>query len=138
MKVILIAVCLLLLCGCTGTGRLYDLETGEVSTFSYSYNGRGHGAISSTLKGQNFTGEYSVINNADVSWGSIYANAFSPAGSTSGTATGTAVSMRGQRRGSAILTSNGTVIDCEMLVGSNGHGSGGCRDNHGKKYRMMF
>jgi hypothetical protein len=139
MKRIVLILTLLSLCGCTGTGHIYNLQTGEVGTLTYSYNGSGRGKISSVLKGVALNGEYSVVSNADVTWGNIYASVYSPSGFASGTATRTSIRTHGERRGSAVLTgADGMILDCELLVGTNGHGTGGCKDNHEAKYKLMY
>jgi hypothetical protein len=138
-KKIVLMLFLIPLFGCSADGRMYNLATGEVSPFHYTYNGSGRGRINTAVKGESLNGEYSIVSNADVAWGSIYASVYSPNGYATGSATSTTVRTRGERRGSAILTgSNGTVLDCELLVGSNGHGTGGCKDNHDNKYRLMY
>ena len=91
------------------------------------------------LKGVALNGEYSVVSNADVAWGSIYASVYSPTGFASGNATASSIRTHGERRGSAVLTgAGGMILDCELLVGTNGHGTGGCKDNHEATYKLMY
>lgn len=129
----------LILCGCTGHGSIYDLKTGESAPLTYSYGSGGRGKITTSLKGHIISGEYSFASSTEVSWGSIYANANTPQGVVTGTATGTSIRSRGGHRGNAVLTDGkGLILDCELLAGSNAHGSGGCQDNQGNKYRILF
>ena len=47
----------------------------------------------------------------------------------------------GEQRGSAVLTGEGIVLDCDYIVDGAGwgnHGSGTCRDNSGKRYKLIF
>jgi hypothetical protein len=134
-------VVLLTLCGCTrtATGHVYNLTTGQMFTFTYKFNGRGRGTITSVMTGENLTGEYSVVQGGNVSWGTVYASVYSPAGTASGNANSIGVTAAGARRGAAILTGDkGSILDCEFVVGMNGHGSGACRGKDDTKYRMMF
>jgi hypothetical protein len=130
------------LCACTrtGTGHVYNLTTGEMFTFTYTFNGRGRGTINAVTKtGERLNGEYSVVQGGNVSWGSVYASVYSPAGTASGNANSVGVTSAGARRGAAILTGDeGSILDCEFVVGMNGHGTGACRGKDDTKYRMMF
>ena len=131
----------LLLCACTrtGTGHLYNLTSGEMFTFSYTLNGRGRGTTTSVMTGESLKGEYSVVQGGTVNWGNIYASVYSASGSANGTANSIGVTAAGARRGAAVLTGDkGSLLDCEFVVGMNGHGTGACRGKDETKYRMMF
>lgn len=135
----LVASILVLLVGCTKTARLYDLETGE--QIAVSYHGGSRGQLSTSFRsGESFSGEYSTVVSGAVGWGNIYASVYSPAGVASGSGSSASLAVAGPQRGSAILTGNrGTVVTCEYVSGTlGGHGTGGCVDNHGKKYKLMF
>ncbi len=135
----LVASLLLYACTRTSTGHVYNLTTGQMFTFAYTFNGRGRGTITAAMTGENLSGEYSVVQGGAVSWGNIYASVYSPAGATSGNANSIGVTTAGVRRGAAILTGDkGSVLDCEFVVGMNGHGTGACRAKDDTKYRMMF
>lgn len=132
---------LLTLCACTrtATGHVYNLTTGQMFVFTYTFNGRGRGKITTVMTSESLTGEYSVVQGGAVSWGSVYASVYSPAGTASGSANSIGVTSAGARRGAAILTGDkGSILDCEFVVGMNGHGTGACRGKDDTKYRMMF
>lgn len=128
----------LLLCGCTRTARLYNLTTGETTILTA--RGSSHGTLEGTFKsGETVKGEYSVVTNAVVGWGSVYSSVYSGTSSATANGSGMVVATGGKRQGSAVLTGDkGTVLDCEFLVGANPHGAGACKDNHGGKYKMLF
>lgn len=142
MKRLVLVAVVLLLCGCTRTARLYNLDTGEMTIITASYRGGGgaHGTLSGTFKsGETIRGEYSVVTHTVVGWGSVYSSVYSGTSSATGNGTAMAVATGGKQEGSAVLTGDkGTVLDCEFLVGSNPHGIGACKDNHGGKYKMLF
>lgn len=130
--VITIALCIFLL-GCSGDVHLYNMKTGEQGAFKYHYRADGnHGTMAGNLGAETFAGEYSLVANAAVGWGSIYGSG--------GSAGATTVAVGGRRYGAAVLTgSNHSVLDCEFTVGSlNAHGTGTCKSNGGELYRMMF
>jgi len=119
---------------------MYNLSTGEKTTFAYTYNGRGRGKITGTFaSGEVATGEYAVISGGSVGWGSVYASVYGPKGSASGNGTAVAVTQNARREGSAILTGlNGTVITCEFALGFSGHGFGACQSKTGVLYKLIF
>ena len=132
---------LLILSACTrtATGHVYNLTTGQMFPFTYKFNGRGRGTITAVMTGENLTGEYSVVQGGGVTWGGVYASVYSPAGTVSGNTNSIGVLAAGARRGAAILTGDkGSILDCEFVVGMNGHGTGACRGKDDTKYRMMF
>ena len=120
--------------GCSGDIHLYHMQNGERSTLKYHYGSNGsRGSMDGTLAdGEMFAGEYSLVTNAVVGWGSIYG--------TGGTASGTAIAAGGRRYGAAVLTGNKqTVLDCEFTVSAlSAHGTGMCKSNNGNTYRMLF
>ena len=121
-----------LVVGCGGSLHLYNLRTGNMGNLRYSHGVDGsRGTISGSLSGEAFSGEYSVVTNAAIGWGSIYG--------TAGNATATSIAI-GRRFGSAVLTGDKqTVLDCEFVLnGLSAHGAGACKDNHGDSYRMLF
>jgi hypothetical protein len=80
-----------------------------------------------------------VVTQASIGWGNVYSSVYGAAGTATGNASGVSISGGGRRYGAAIMTGDkGEVLDCEYLVGFNGHGTGACKDNHGAKYRLMF
>jgi hypothetical protein len=128
------------LAACTAHGNMYNLSTGEKTTFSYSYNGGGRGKMTGTFaSGEAATGEYSVITGGSVAWGTVYASVYGPNGSAYGSGNAVSVRRNGRREGSAILVgSNGTVITCEFDLGLSGHGFGACKSNAGALYKLLF
>jgi hypothetical protein len=91
------------------------------------------------MTGESLKGEYSVVQGGTVNWGNIYTSVYSASGSANGTANSIGVTAAGARRGAAVLTGDkGSLLDCEFVVGMNGHGTGACRGKDETKYRMMF
>ena len=131
MKRLLVVLLLLMLCGCTKTARLYNLDTGEVSIVKYSDRGTGHGLISGQFKsGETFQGEYSTVAGGTMAWGSIYSSVYTPVGSASSTSTAFTNAVEGKQKGAGIITGDkGTILDCEYAVSAlSGHGAGACKD----------
>lgn len=129
------ACSLLLLTGCTLHGRLYNLDTGEVTQVKYKYSGSGRGIISGVFpSGESFKGEYVTFSHPPINWGSIYASVY---GSFSGAEIHTGASMT--QYGTAVGSGDrGSVVDCEYVTSSLTHGSGACKDKHGTRYKMMW
>lgn len=116
--------------------RLYDLETAEVIQAKFIYSGTTSGNISFVLpSGEKFEGEYSTVPSGSITWGSIYTHA-------NGGGSSEVRSKSLKYYGSAVLISDKkTVIECEYVTNSsryNPQGHGACRDNRGKKYKLMF
>src|SRR2546422_7065403 len=90
--------------------RVYDLKTGKVSQLEYKNKWwSGHGPIKGTLAtGQKVEGEFTTISKSDTSWGSIYR-----AGDG---VSGTLTTISNDQRGSAIITGDGVVMECEYQV----------------------
>ena len=113
--------------------KVYDLRTGKVSQLEYKNKWwSGHGPIKGTLAtGQKVEGEFTTIPKSNTSWGSIYR-----AGDG---VSGTATTVSNDQRGTAIITGDGIVMECEYQVSAlSGHGSGYCKDNDGNRYKIMF
>ena len=113
--------------------RLYDLKTGTVSVLEYKNRWlMGHGPIKGTLAtGQNVKGEFTTVPRSDTAWGAIYS------GGTS--ASGLRTSISNDQRGSAVVSGDGIVMECEYVVSAlSGHGSGFCKDNQENRYKVMF
>ncbi len=99
-----LALLVLSLAACTAHGNMYNLATGEKTTFSYSYNGGGRGKMTGTFaSGETATGEYSVITGGSVGWGAVYASVYGPSGPAYGSANAVSVRRNARREGSAIL-----------------------------------
>jgi hypothetical protein len=123
-----------------GDVHVYDLSSGAMSTMKYSRHGSGKGKLAGPLpSGEIVSGEYVTVTNAAIGWGSVYSSVSGSGGYATGTGNGISVAAGGRRYGSAILTNaQQTVVNCEYVVGLNGHGTGYCNDNHEAKYKMMF
>jgi hypothetical protein len=117
-----------------GDVHVYDLANGAMSVMKYSRHGSSKGTLKGPLpSGETVSGEYVTVSNAAVGWGSVYSSA------SGASVSGISIAAAGRRYGSAILTNEQhTVVNCEYVVGSNNHGTGGCEDNHGNKYKLMF
>jgi hypothetical protein len=115
--------------GCTA--RLYNLDTGAITSLKCSSRHRATGTIAGTLpSGEKLSGEYVTVVNAAVGWGSIYSGVYS--------ASGTSVAVSGKNQGTVIMTGDkGTILNCEY-ISSGGHGTGACEDKHDTKYKLMF
>ena len=113
--------------------RLYNLDTGAVTVFEYKNKWwMGQGPISGTLPdGGKVEGEFSTVPASDTAWGTIYGQ---------GTSAGvTTTRVSNAQRGSAVVSGQGIVIQCEYIVSAlSAHGSGYCTDNHEGKYKIMF
>jgi hypothetical protein len=117
-----------------GKARLYSLDSGDVIEVKFgNFWGTGHGKTIARLKnGAVLKGEFSTVPRGATSWGSVYTSLY-------GTSTSFKSTMMDEQRGSGILAGDGHVIDCEYVVsGVTGHGSGACRDNEGKLYKLLF
>jgi hypothetical protein len=110
---------------CKSKARLYNLQTGEVTSLEYK-----RGKIWGTFtNGEKLAGEYSVLQDGAIAWGSLFN------GPSSATSLGFATSNT--MKGTAIMTGDGLVIECEFLT-SGSHGSGACRDQAGNLFKLMF
>jgi hypothetical protein len=113
--------------------RLYNLDNGAVAVLEYKNKWwMGHGPISGTLPtGEIVQGEFSTVPASDTAWGTIYGQ---------GTSAGvTTTRISNAQRGSAVVSGQGIVIQCEYIVSAlSAHGSGYCTDNHQGKYKIMF
>jgi hypothetical protein len=126
--------------GCSLNANIYDLNSGEVVHATFTYYGTGHGEIETRFPGGEICrGEYSTVAQGSIGWGSIFGAVYGPGGSASATGTGFSTSMNSMQHGRAIATSRqGRVIECEYVTSIDSHGWGGCRDNRGETYRLMF
>lgn len=82
----LVALLTLGACTRTATGHVYNLTTGQMFPFTYTFNGRGRGKITAVMSDENLAGEYSVVQGGSVGWGTVYASVYSSAGTSSGNA----------------------------------------------------
>ena len=126
-------------CATTKTARLYDLDSARVLRAVYEDRGSGRGPITmESPDGVTCEGEYSTVARGSIGWGTIFATAQGQGGTASGTGSVIALEIENAQRGMAIATcTDSVVIECEYLTSRAG-GYGGCRDNNGRRYRLMF
>jgi hypothetical protein len=108
MSILLGTICPILAYG--GKAKLYDLDSGKAVTLEFkNHFWTGKGSIKGTLAdGTEVSGEFRTLAGG------------------------------AEQHGSAVLTGHGTTLDCDYSVGSGNHGVGECRDNHGKRYKLIF
>ncbi len=139
MRIGFVALCFLL-GSCSSTGRLYNLDTGEVLNITYENYGTGRGKITAiTGSGKNLAGEYTTISDMGFSTSVGTATASGSSGYAWAIAQGFSFSQPGRQYGTGTLAGDGIVIDVVYIVDpwtGNGHGVG--RDNKGGKYRVHF
>lgn len=126
---------LLLLTGCSLNGRLYNLDTGEVTPIKFTYSGSGHGTISGVFdSGESFSGDYTTFAHPPVNWGAVYSSVY---GAFSWQQVNRGESM--QQYGTAIASgTEGFVGDCEYVTASLTHGSGACKAKDGTRYKIIW
>lgn len=128
------------LAGCATTGRLYNLDTGEVLNATYQNDGTGHGEITvKTASGKTLVGEYTTISGASYSSGVGTATVIGSEGYAWAIGQGFSFNQPGQQYGSATVVGDGLVIDIVYGVDPwSGHGHGVGKDNRGGKYKLQF
>lgn len=129
------AALLVVLTGCTLKGRLYNLDTGEMTPIKFTYSGSGRGTITGTFaSGESFSGDYVTFVRPPVNWGLIYGKVYGAFAWQNQQSGGSA-----QQYGTAVASGKaGFVADCEYVTASIAHGSGACIDKAGTKYKIMF
>ena len=121
-----------------GKGHLYNLKTGEVLTVEYSRSITGHGKLSAIYaSGEKVTGEYSIVRGGGTAWGNVYTSVYGVGGYASGSGQSFANYTSRTARGSAILTGDHKVMECEFVMGEM-HGSGACRNQDGEIFKLIF
>lgn len=146
MRIVGLIGCALLVSACTKTANMYpmNLAPGEaVSVIKAKYKsyGIGHGSIAVTMPdGETLQGEYNVIDNTSLSFGSIYGSVYGSNGYAYASGGGMSVNTPGAQHGEAVLIGDrGTTMQCEMVVSSwTGRGSGACKSSKGTIYKVMF
>jgi len=112
-KATFLVLLLALQCGAASKVRLYNLQTGAMSTLVYKNRfWSGHGSVSRHMAdGRLVSGEFKTI-----------------------------ATRTQEQHGNAILTgAGGFIIDCEYTVSTlDSHGSGVCTDSEGIRYRLIF
>jgi hypothetical protein len=125
------------------SARLYDTQNGNVIPAWFYFSGTRVGEVGLVMPdGETMRGEYSTAPAGSTTWGSIYANAYSPVGLASSNAFGYARTVPNALRGQAVAVGNrGTTLQCEYVTNNSrvsSQGNGVCQDNRGKYYRLMF
>ena len=139
-KIIMITLLSLLLSGCAGSARLYNLETATITHLVFQDNGTGHGQVTGKLNGSTpMSGEFSTLSGGSSTWASANAFAQGSGGYAWANAQGFSTTTPNTNYGSATIVGGGIIIEC--LYGTSGfpsHGNGVCRDNKGGRYRLQF
>lgn len=126
---------------CKGKGHLYDLKTGEVINIQFTRGlFSGHGKIWATYPtGEKLAGEYTVVTNSVSGWGSIYSNVYGSNGFASGSGYSSMSLRSNAQQGSAILTGDRKVVQCEFVnSAATLHGAGACKDQDGNLFRLIY
>jgi len=132
-------------CAMDRTARLYPAndaaaKNGVVEARFISH-GNANGAVEITMPdGERVKGEYSIVRQGTMGFGSIVTSVFGPDGSTSASAFRNNYSIQGGSPGIASLFgSRGTHMSCEFYNDNmSGHGYGACRSSAGALYRLQY
>jgi len=104
-------------------------------------HGQGHGTAKVTMPdGEVLHGEYSIVFDGAVGFGSIFGTVYGSGGATSVSGTSSNITVAGKGQGSASLAGNqGASLQCEFLnANMTGHGYGACRSSKGEVYRLLY
>ncbi len=136
----------ILVSGCTRDARLYPANDAAaidgvlvVSFVDSPFNRNGELELKMP-DGELLKGEYSTVENASASFGTIYASVYGTGGSAQGSATAVGLHQPGSTVGMASAFGNqGTRLECEYFVNNrSGKGGGACKTSRGGLYRMHF
>ena len=135
----------LMISGCVREAHMYPMNetaTGQgVLTVKLKSYGTGHGGIEiKTPDGEDLTGEYAIVREGIVGFGSIYGAAWGTGGSASVSGNSSFSTMqRGSPGTAAAFGSKGTSMECEFYNDNlTGHGTGGCKSSRGAVYKLMY
>jgi hypothetical protein len=133
------------LAGCAKMGHLYpanaDASATGVLEAHYKAYGTGHGEMEIPMPdGEVLKGEYSLVRQGAIGFGSILAAVSGPGGSAYGYGTATSYVIEGGSPGMAsVFGTKGTSMQCEFYNDNlSGHGYGGCRSSTGALYRLQY
>ncbi|MGZ5679334.1 MAG: hypothetical protein ACXWI6_11245 [Burkholderiales bacterium] len=104
-------------------------------------HGNGNGALEITMAdGEMVKGEYSIVRQGAIGFGSIVGSVFGPDGSTSASAFRGNYSIQGGSPSIASAFGNkGTHMSCEFYNDNmSGHGYGACRSSVNALYRLQY
>lgn len=121
-------------------GHLYRVDTHQVIPFEFTRSVfSAHGKIWLTLPtGEKLTGEYSVIREGGQGWGSVYSSVSGNGYYATGSGRAYSGWSSATAQGTGLLSGdNNKAMTCEFIVGSI-HGSGGCQDQDGNLYKLIF
>jgi hypothetical protein len=119
-------------------GTLYRLDTRTAIPFEFTRSiFKTTGKIWLTLDGDKMEGQYTVVRGGASGWGSVYSSVVGGGQVASGSGHVFSNWTSDTAQGSAILTGGGKMLTCEFLVGSI-HGMGGCQDQDGHLYKLLF
>jgi hypothetical protein len=115
--------------------------SGGVLIARYINHRTGHGEISVTMPdGELLQGEYSVVSQGTVGFGSIYASTVGSSGWTNGRVSGwSSDTARVSPVAATAYGNRGTLIQCDLYIDNvTNHGYGGCKSSKGGLYRAQF
>lgn len=148
MKTAIVAVLTaLVLAGCATerAARLYPANDAAmplgVLEARFMAHGTGNGEVEITLSdGELLKGEYSIVRDGAIGFGTIFASVYGPRGSASGSAFSTSYAMEGRSPGIAsAFGTKGTRMQCEFYNDNwSGHGYGACQSSRGSLYRLQY
>jgi len=119
-------------------GTLYRLDTRTATPFEFTRSiFKTTGKIWANLDGTQMEGQYIVVRGGASGWGTVYSSVVGGGRIVTGSGQTLSSWTSDTAQGSAILTGVGKMLTCEFLVGST-HGMGGCRDQDGHRYRLLF
>ncbi|MGZ5140212.1 MAG: hypothetical protein ACXWCX_20660 [Burkholderiales bacterium] len=132
-------------CAMERAARLYPAndaaaKNGVVEARFVSH-GNGNGALEITMAdGEMVKGEYSIVRQGAIGFGSIVGSVFGPDGSTSASAFRGNYSIQGGSPSIASAFGNkGTHMSCEFYNDNmSGHGYGACRSSVNALYRLQY
>lgn len=147
MRRTIVVLAAIALCGCAveRAARLYpenDAASAQrVIEARIIAQGGGHGLIEMSMPdGEIVKGEYAVVRDGTIGFGSVFGAVFGPGGSASGSGLSSNYSVRAASPGVASgFGSNGTRMSCEFYNDNmSGHGYGACRSSTGALYRLQY
>ena len=131
--------------GCTREARMYPMNDTAAGAgallVKFKAYGTGHGGVEiNTPDGETLNGEYVIVRDGVVGFGSIYGAAWGGGSSASVVGNSTFTSMaRGSPGTASAIGNKGTTMECEFYNDNvSGHGTGGCKSSKGAIYKLMY
>jgi hypothetical protein len=132
-------------CAIHRIGRLYPSNdiaaAGGVVEAKFTANGSGHGEGQFTMpSGEVLNGEFSIVRQGTIGFGSIFGAVYGPNGSANVSGTSMTNFIEGGSPGVASAFGNrGTSMSCEFYNDNwSGHGYGACKASTGTLYRLVL